>query len=117
MYLYRIAFRILAALALFLFFLMNYDPARCQTPTGRNPNITAAPTRFSVVIEGPAAGAAPDVILIPGLASSRDDFAAEAKLLTPRYRLHLIQIAGFSGEQFALPEAIGLLRETRRRHA
>ncbi len=26
-------------------------------------------------------------------------------------------VAGFSGEQFALPEAIGLLRETRRKKA
>ena len=35
----RIVFRILALLALVLFFLMTYEPARCQTP--RNPNITA----------------------------------------------------------------------------
>ncbi|NYF89324.1 alpha/beta hydrolase [Tunturiibacter empetritectus] len=60
--------------------------------------ITAAPTRFSVVIEGVAPGKGPDVLLIPGLASSRDVYAAEAKLLTATYRLHLIQIAGFAGE-------------------
>lgn len=29
---YRILFRIAAALALILFFLMTYEPARCQTP-------------------------------------------------------------------------------------
>jgi pimeloyl-ACP methyl ester carboxylesterase len=66
----------------------------------------AAPTRFSVVVEGPAAGKAPDVILIPGLASSREVYAAEAKLLVPKYRLHLIQIAGFAGEP-AGPNASG----------
>src|ERR1700729_250749 len=68
--------------------------------------ITAAPTRFSVVIEGVASGKGPDVILIPGLSSSRDVYAAEAKLLTPNYRLHLIQVAGFSGAP-AGPNATG----------
>jgi pimeloyl-ACP methyl ester carboxylesterase len=98
---------VIVAILFFLFFLMSYEPARCQTPTTRNPAITAAPTRFSVVIEGPAAGpTTQDVILIPGLASSRDDYAAEAKLLSPTYRLHLIQIAGFSGEP-AGPNASG----------
>jgi pimeloyl-ACP methyl ester carboxylesterase len=68
--------------------------------------INAAPTRFSVVIEGVSSGKGPDVILIPGLSSSRDVYAAEAKLLAPNYRLHLIQIAGFSGEP-AGPNATG----------
>ncbi|MBB5316151.1 alpha/beta fold hydrolase [Tunturibacter empetritectus] len=68
--------------------------------------ITAAPTRFSVVIEGVAPGKGPDVLLIPGLASSRDVYAAEAKLLTAAYRLHLIQIAGFAGEPSG-PNATG----------
>jgi hypothetical protein len=31
MSLYRLIFRIFAALALVLFFLMTYEPARCQT--------------------------------------------------------------------------------------
>lgn len=68
--------------------------------------ITAAPTRFSVVIEGVTPGKGPDVLLIPGLASSRNVYAAEAKLLTSQYRLHLIQIAGFAGEP-AGPNATG----------
>jgi pimeloyl-ACP methyl ester carboxylesterase len=68
--------------------------------------ITAAPTRFSVVIQGVAAGKGADVILIPGLSSSRDVYAAEAKLLTANYRLHLIQIAGFAGDP-AGPNATG----------
>jgi len=70
--------------------------------------ITAAPTRFSVVIEGVASGKGPDVILIPGLSSARDVYAAEAKLLAPNYRLHLIQIAGFSGDP-AGPNASGAI--------
>jgi pimeloyl-ACP methyl ester carboxylesterase len=68
--------------------------------------ITAAPTRFSVVIQGVAPGKGSDVLLIPGLASSRDVYATEAKLLTANYRLHLIQIAGFAGEP-AGPNATG----------
>jgi pimeloyl-ACP methyl ester carboxylesterase len=100
----RSTLRILPLLATAIFFLPTSGPAHCQTPAPRNPNITAAPTRFSIVIEGPAT--APDLILIPALASSRDDFAAEAKLLAPTYRLHLIQIAGFAGEP-AGPNATG----------
>jgi pimeloyl-ACP methyl ester carboxylesterase len=69
-------------------------------------SITAAPTRFSIVIQGVAPGKGADVILIPGLSSSRDVYAAEAKLLTANYRLHLIQIAGFAGEP-AGPNATG----------
>ena len=71
-----------------------------------NQTITAAPARFSVVIQGVASGKSTDVILIPGLTSSREVYAAEAKLLTPNYRLHLIQIAGFAGDP-AGPNASG----------
>lgn len=53
-----------------------------------------APTRFSVYVEGHG----PDVILIPGLGSSRDTYAAEAAKLQATHRLHLVQIAGFAGE-------------------
>ncbi len=37
-------------------------------------------------------------MLIPGLASSRDTWKATAERLKTRYRLHLIQVAGFAGE-------------------
>ena len=53
------------------------------------------PTRFTVVDEGTAGK--PDVVLIPGLSSSRAVWDAEAKLLAPHYRLHLVQIGGFAG--------------------
>ena len=54
-----------------------------------------APTRFTVVDEG--AVGKPDVVMIPGLASSRTVWDAEAKLLAPNYRLHLVQVDGFAG--------------------
>jgi pimeloyl-ACP methyl ester carboxylesterase len=53
------------------------------------------PTRFTVVDEGKVG--APDVVLIPGLASGRAVWDAEAKLLAPNYRLHLVQVDGFAG--------------------
>ena len=53
------------------------------------------PTRFTVVDQGTAGK--PDLILIPGLASSRAVWDAEAKLLAPNYRLHLVQLDGFAG--------------------
>jgi pimeloyl-ACP methyl ester carboxylesterase len=93
------ALRLVALLLLLAGVLLLQKPLFSQT-------ITAAPTRFSVVIEGVAPGKGPDVLLIPGLASSRDVYAAEAKLLTSNYRLHLVQIAGFAGEP-AGPNATG----------
>jgi len=50
--------------------------------------------RFSVVVRGKG----PDVILIPGLASSRAVWAPTAKALEDRYRVHLVQVAGFAGD-------------------
>src|SRR5450432_17883 len=43
-------------------------------------------------------GAGPDLIFIPGLASSRETWRASAERLRGRFRLHLIQVAGFAGE-------------------
>jgi pimeloyl-ACP methyl ester carboxylesterase len=43
-------------------------------------------------------GKGPDLVLIPGLASSRATWKATAERLKGRYRLHLVQVAGFSGE-------------------
>ena len=100
---FRFISRMCAPLFVFVGFLMIGELANCQTSSAA---AIAGPTRFSVVVEGPAAGKAPDVILIPGLASSRDVYSGEAKLLVPKYRLHLIQIAGFAG-QAAGPNASG----------
>ena len=43
-------------------------------------------------------GKGPDLVFIPGLASSRVTWKATAERLRGHYRLHLIQIAGFAGE-------------------
>jgi pimeloyl-ACP methyl ester carboxylesterase len=53
-----------------------------------------APTRFSVEVRGQG----PDVILIPGLGSSRAVWTAQAEQLSATHRLHLVQVRGFAGE-------------------
>jgi N-formylmaleamate deformylase len=50
--------------------------------------------RISVLVRG----SGPDVILIPGLASSRDVWSGTVAAL-PGYRYHLVQVAGFAGER------------------
>ncbi|MDB5433305.1 MAG: hypothetical protein JWP35_4421 [Caulobacter sp.] len=49
--------------------------------------------RFTVEV----VGRGPDVILIPGLNSSRETYAPLVARLKGRYRFHLIQVAGFAG--------------------
>jgi pimeloyl-ACP methyl ester carboxylesterase len=43
-------------------------------------------------------GKGPDLVLIPGLSSSRATWKEVADRLKDHYRLHLVQVAGFSGE-------------------
>jgi pimeloyl-[acyl-carrier protein] methyl ester esterase len=50
--------------------------------------------RFSVEVLGHG----PDIIFIPGLASSRAVWKATAERLKSKYRVHLIQVSGFAGE-------------------
>ena len=59
--------------------------------------IQAAPfvsDRLSVEVVGQG----PDVILIPGYASSREVWRAEAERLKATHRVHLVQLAGLAGE-------------------
>lgn len=69
---------------------------------GCTPAITEAapppfkPTRFTVQVKG----SGPDVILIPGLASSPEIWA-ETVAAVPGYRYHLVHVAGFAGAPVA----------------
>ncbi len=71
----------------------------------------AAPTRFTATVSGKG----PDVIIIPGLASSIDSFAAIAARLSPTHRVHLLQVAPLAEEidayirdnRLAAPAVIG----------
>ena len=55
-----------------------------------------APTRFTVVDAGTVGK--PDVLLLPGLSSSRAVWETEAAKLSPNFRLHLVQVNGFAGQ-------------------
>jgi pimeloyl-ACP methyl ester carboxylesterase len=65
------------------------------------------PTRFTVTDTGTVGK--PDVMLIPGLASSKSVWDAEAKLLAPSYRLHILQVDGFAGSPAGPNAAAGML--------
>lgn len=68
-----------------------------SAPEAREPAPEAelfTPTRFSAEITGEG----PDVILIPGLASSRDVWDQTVTQLSATHRVHALQLAGFAGE-------------------
>ena len=46
-------------------------------------------------------GSGPDVVLIPGFASSREVWRVEADRLKATHRVHLVQLAGFAGEPWS----------------
>jgi pimeloyl-ACP methyl ester carboxylesterase len=46
-------------------------------------------------------GSGPDVILIPGYASSREVWRATADRLKATHRVHMVQLAGFAGEPWS----------------
>lgn len=72
--------------------------------------LVAAPERAEAQIAPPARGFSsdrisvevmgqgPDVVLIPGLASSREVWRETAQALASRHRVHLVQLSGFAGE-------------------
>ncbi|THD82598.1 MAG: alpha/beta hydrolase [Phenylobacterium sp.] len=86
--------------ALALLALGSAAQAQAQTQPAADPNRLFADSRLVVRdrFSDEIVGRGPDVVFIPGLASSRATWKATAERLRGRYRLHLIQVAGFSGE-------------------
>ncbi|MFL6733783.1 MAG: alpha/beta fold hydrolase [Sphingomicrobium sp.] len=78
---------------------LNWDGASAAQP--KSAASSFVPQRFSVVVQGQG----PDVILIPGLSSTRDVWTATAAELRKTNRVHLVQVRGF-GEP-AGPNATG----------
>src|SRR5580704_11608041 len=90
-------FRLLFTVLLFLAgVLLLIHPLRAQTPPKPGNPAPAQMLTHITVIDAGTAGK-PDVVLIPGMASSRAVWDAEVKLLAPNYRLHLVQVNGFGG--------------------
>lgn len=67
--------------------------ACASTPAAMPPPGDFASERISVIVRG----SGPDVILIPGLSSSRDIWTPTAAALEGNYRVHLVQLNGFAG--------------------
>lgn len=90
-----ITIRVLAA----AMFALAASPTLTQAQTVRSANRlfgddkVVTGDRISVEV----VGRGPDVMLIPGLASSRETWRRTAERLRGRYRLHMIQVSGFAG--------------------
>jgi len=71
--------------------------AACATAPAEQPTAPSSggfqSDRISVVTRG----SGPDVILIPGMTSHRDVWAATADALDDSHRVHLVQVNGFAG--------------------
>lgn len=83
--------RLSARLAAFGLTFSMTSAALAQSATP--PQAPTVRESISVVVEG----SGPDVILIPGLASSRNVWRGLAAHLQQNHRLHLVQVAGFAG--------------------
>ncbi|MEZ1317785.1 alpha/beta hydrolase [Pseudomonas fluorescens] len=77
---------------------VSASPAQPSNP----PSQPMTHKRISVQVEG----SGKDIILVPGLASSRDVWADLGSRLRKDHRLHLVQVAGFAGSP-AVPDAEG----------
>ena len=62
------------------------------------PVVQTSPIFVSDRLSVEVTGAGPDVVLVPGFASSREVWRAEAERLKATHRVHLVQLAGFAGE-------------------
>lgn len=93
--------------------------ARAEAPQPQASASTFTSDRLSVEV----IGAGPDVILIPGLASSREVWRPLATRLSATHRVHLVQLSGFAGQAwshgdgpFVAPEVEELARYIRTAH-
>lgn len=89
----------LAAVATVLLALAVVQPAAAQAPATSSTRLygdskLVTNDRISVEIVGKG----PDIVLIPGLASSRETWRRTADRLRGHYRVHLVQVDGFAGE-------------------
>lgn len=91
----------LLSAALTIALIWQVLPAAAETTKIHSPGQTtpaATPfqsSRIQVETRGQAKGAAPDVVLIPGLASTSAVWARTAAALEGRHRVHLVTVRGF----------------------
>jgi pimeloyl-ACP methyl ester carboxylesterase len=80
-----------------LFAALAFPLVSCTPEAAREGDSAATQGFVSDRITVVTRGAGPDIILVPGLASHRDVWAAVGDTLDNRYRLHLVQVNGFAG--------------------
>jgi len=85
----------MALLAVIVAIVTALSVSHSRAETVRFPD--AANARFSVTVTG----SGPDVILIPGLASSAAVWDGTVAKLKDHYRLHVLNVSGFAGEPAA----------------
>lgn len=86
------------AIAIVIGVLVACAKAQTKAPTPAPGPATAAASFVSDRLSVEVMGDGPDVVLIPGLASSREVWRPLANRLAATHRVHLVQLAGFAGE-------------------
>lgn len=77
---------------------LGFSVASIVSPAQAEPTRAEAPAFVSDRLSVEVMGQGPDVILIPGFASSREVWRPLAQRLSATHRVHLVQLAGFAGE-------------------
>ncbi len=77
---------------------IGWTAGTVSSPAQAEPVRVEAPAFASDRLSVEVMGRGPDVILIPGFASSRDVWRPLAQRLAATHRVHLVQLAGFAGE-------------------
>lgn len=80
---------------------VGFSVASIVSPAQAEPAVAEAPAFVSDRLSVEVIGQGPDVILIPGFASSREVWRPLARRLSASHRVHLVQLAGFAGEPWA----------------
>ena len=87
--------------ALLLASLVALAAGNVFSPAHAEPARIEAPAFTSDRLSVEVIGQGPDVILIPGFASSREVWRPLAQRLAATHRVHLVQLAGFAGEPWS----------------
>lgn len=77
---------------------IGWTAGTVSSPAQAEPVRVEAPAFASDRLSVEVMGQGPDVILIPGFASSREVWRPLAERLAATHRVHLVQLAGFAGE-------------------
>jgi len=92
-----------------------FGSARAEAAApAKDPNRLFADSKLVVKdrISVEVVGQGPDLVIVPGLSSSRETWKRTAERLRGKYHLHLVQVAGFAGEPSRANAAAPVLEPT-----